>query len=459
MIKNITFIKICISILVVVVGSFLRLYKFENQVFFDWDQNRDYQVISNIAQGNITLIGPVAKGDGGFFLGPLYYYLVLPAYLLKSGDPLSLPIASIIIDISMIVSIAYLLSRRVGWRRAIIMSLIWSMSWFLIGWSRVSWNVALIPIWSLTTMVTLYDCIKYHRNQNLFILGLLAGLSWHIHASLIPIIPILIAIFFRRLSFDWKTWILSFSISLVPLLPLMIFDLRHNLLNIHLIQNYFVSNTMTSTTPILEIVHDVILKLGKNAIGIFTGEFKSIFWVGYAILFVSFWALLKKELMAKIAATLIIAVTILCIFLRDIKFPEYYLSLSYFPIVYLVSDLLISIFKNMRYVLYILIGIFLYTNIRLYSTNPGGYGYIHKIAIVKGIAKLGKPVNIRYELSSGREGGLLYLLARNNVVIEEGSSTKIVITDKVDGPVKMGQLDMSDLVKSGNFKASIVELE
>src|SRR3989344_9620897 len=38
-------------------------------------------------QGKLFLIGPVT-GLPGIFLGPFYYYLIAPFYLLSRGDPL-----------------------------------------------------------------------------------------------------------------------------------------------------------------------------------------------------------------------------------------------------------------------------------------------------------------------------------------------------------------------------------
>lgn len=459
MLKNKIFIKICISILVVVIGLFIRVYKFENQVFFDWDQNRDYGVISSIAAGNITLLGPIAKGEGGFFLGPLYYYLVLPAYLLKSGDPLSLPLTSVLIDVSMIAAIIYLLSRRIGWVKSITLSILWSFSWFLIVWSRVSWNVALIPIWTLCTMVSLYDVVKYKKNSSIMILAFLAGISWHIHASLIPLIPILVLIFFKEFKFSARVWLASLLISLVPLLPLFLFDLRHDLLNIKLIESYFTRSSVVVVASMWQIINDVIFKLGKNTVGIFSGAFTGALFIGYAVLGLSIYKLFQKDLLSKIASLIIILITILSVSLRDLNIPEYYLSVAYLPTVYLVVYAIFGIFKRNLYIIAIFLGLFLYANITKYSTNPGGYAYNQKVAVVKAIAKLNTPVNIRYELSLGREGGLVYLLSREGVVIEEGSPTKVVITDKVDMPVKLGDLMMTDLVRAGSIKAAIIVLE
>ena len=55
-----------LAAVIISLALFLRLYKIENRAPFDWDQNRDYAAISDIAGGKPVLIGPVAKGEGGF---------------------------------------------------------------------------------------------------------------------------------------------------------------------------------------------------------------------------------------------------------------------------------------------------------------------------------------------------------------------------------------------------------
>jgi hypothetical protein len=53
---------------------------------FTYDQGRDMLVWSGITRGDFKLVGPTT-GLAGIFLGPFYYYALLPGFLLKGGDP------------------------------------------------------------------------------------------------------------------------------------------------------------------------------------------------------------------------------------------------------------------------------------------------------------------------------------------------------------------------------------
>jgi len=73
-------------ILLAVVAVAIRLINFKQLLYFTWDQGRDYFAVQKIVQGDLTLIGPTT-GLHGFFLGPLWFYLGVPGYLLGQGSP------------------------------------------------------------------------------------------------------------------------------------------------------------------------------------------------------------------------------------------------------------------------------------------------------------------------------------------------------------------------------------
>ena len=71
---------------IVLIGMYLRFYKIEYIQSFGWDQGRDAWLVRDIINGKIVLNGP-RTGIGHFHLGPLWYYLLVPFYLLTNLDP------------------------------------------------------------------------------------------------------------------------------------------------------------------------------------------------------------------------------------------------------------------------------------------------------------------------------------------------------------------------------------
>lgn len=80
--------KIYFLLLAIIIGSFfVRAYRLHDLLGFYYDQGRDALVIWKLwHEGKLFLIGPVT-GLAGIFLGPFYYYLIAPFYLLGKGDP------------------------------------------------------------------------------------------------------------------------------------------------------------------------------------------------------------------------------------------------------------------------------------------------------------------------------------------------------------------------------------
>ena len=76
-------------IVFIICGAALRLYNFHNSLYFIYDQGRDALVWDKMVHGNLVLVGPTT-GLGGFFLGPLWYYVGLPVFVLSGGNPFAM---------------------------------------------------------------------------------------------------------------------------------------------------------------------------------------------------------------------------------------------------------------------------------------------------------------------------------------------------------------------------------
>ncbi len=380
---------IFLSILIIGFGLFLRLYIIENRAPFDWDQNRDYVAITGIASGKATLIGPVAKGEGGFFLGPLYYYLVTPAYLFMGGSPLALPVTSVILDVMAIVAILGLFHSIIGDHKTLVLASIWSFSWFAIEMSRISWNVALVPIWSIILLCFLTQK-KSLSITKVGLLGFLVGLSWHIHAALIPISLVV-------LLFNWKSWALGWKylVALImgyglPLIPLIVFDLRHSGLNYHLLAQMITGSTHV-TTSFPKLLEAIMLRLGKNTQSLLLGISSYNLVLGYFVTIGALLATLFSRGIYRLSG-LIIILNIIAIFaLKEIAFPEYYFAISYIPtlIIFLGT---ISYFTKNNVIILIIITLFLISqNSRKYSFEETSFSLSRKVSVAKFMRSLDTP--------------------------------------------------------------------
>src|SRR3989344_1677571 len=69
------------------VAAYLRIWHISDYMTFLGDEGRDMLVVKRmIVDGKWTLLGPTAS-VGGFFMGPIYYYFMLPFLWLWRLDP------------------------------------------------------------------------------------------------------------------------------------------------------------------------------------------------------------------------------------------------------------------------------------------------------------------------------------------------------------------------------------
>lgn len=440
-----------LSFFIVGLSLFLRLFKMANRAPFDWDQNRDYAAIAGISSGKATLIGPVAKGEGGFFLGPLYYYLATPAYLLMGSSPLALPVTSTIIDVLVVVVILGLFRKIISDYQSLAITIIWSTSWFAIEMSRISWNVALVPLWSV-----LFIWFLSQKNAlSIFkvgLLGLLTGFSWHIHAALIPISLGIIVLYYKTWAISWKHVVAIIAGYILPLIPLILFDLRHSGLNLHLLTQMFVVSSHVSTSYI-KLFAAIMLRLGKNTLGLFLGLSHYNLAVGYFTLFAAFGAAIFGKNIYRLSGIIII-VNILAVFmLRDLGFPEYYLALSYIPTLILFFGGIMYVIKQ-QFVLGLILLMLVLINISKYTLSETTFSLSRKMSVAKEIAAIGTPLDLRFAMDPGREGGIAALYKLYSGSLDESSHTKVMVTDQIGGPIILGGELATELQGYGGIRVA-----
>src|SRR5258708_24644946 len=123
-----------------VVGTFLRLYRFKSTLQFLGDQGRDALVVLHIIQDHHpVLIGPVTS-TGNIYLGPLYYYMMVPFLWLTYPSPIGPAYAIAILAIITLFLTYHLGKEMVGEEAAVVATGFMALSATAITFSRFSWN-------------------------------------------------------------------------------------------------------------------------------------------------------------------------------------------------------------------------------------------------------------------------------------------------------------------------------
>ena len=104
--------KIFLTI-IIIIGIVLRLLPILNNNFpLTYDIGRDLLELKRITEtGDLPLIGPTT-GLRGLFYGPWWYYMLLPAFYVSSGNPKGVELFLVLIGLLTIL-IGFLLGKKI----------------------------------------------------------------------------------------------------------------------------------------------------------------------------------------------------------------------------------------------------------------------------------------------------------------------------------------------------------
>jgi 4-amino-4-deoxy-L-arabinose transferase-like glycosyltransferase len=179
--------------IILLVFFFLRFYLIEQRTVFNWDQARDAQTVSQILSGKLTLIGPRVLGPDKFFLGPYFYYLLAPFYLVSKGSPLAMILFLVCYNAIFVISFWLIVKKLFSSKIALFALALWAVNPSFVSNDIISWNPVLVP---LIVIITWYWCwLAQNQEKNKFawpLLGFTLGLGVNFHFQIIFLIPFVI---------------------------------------------------------------------------------------------------------------------------------------------------------------------------------------------------------------------------------------------------------------------------
>ena len=214
---------------ILLLASFLRLFRLKDLLGFWFDQGRDALVIWDfIHKGKFFLIGPTT-GIEGVFRGPWYYWLITPFYYLGKGNPVW-PTVFLVLTSIVAIFVLYKLGKRIGGEKVGLLALtIATLSTYVIGSSR--WLSNPTPM-LLISVLLVWAAFKFIEKKiwALPLIGFLIGMAMNFGSAMeIWYIPAILLIFIlkRKCLPNFKIIILSVLMFLLSFLPQMIFEMRH----------------------------------------------------------------------------------------------------------------------------------------------------------------------------------------------------------------------------------------
>lgn len=206
-------------------------------IHYDVDIARDFLVLKEIIQTHsLTLIGPHSGVVGGVFHGPLWYYINLPAFFITKGDPVLMGWFWWGLSILALIIFWVVTKKLFNQTVAILATLLYSAN------SIINPTVGLKQFFNpygsvVLSPVFFYFFIKYIETKKPKYLALtLLTIGCLIQFQLAFGVPILILttlfliyfLFTKKLLRHW----VFYPVIILPLSTFIIFELRHNFLQI-----------------------------------------------------------------------------------------------------------------------------------------------------------------------------------------------------------------------------------
>lgn len=226
---------------IILVGAFLRMFRLPEYVIFLGDEGRDAIAVYNILHGHLTLLGPTAS-VGGFFLGPIYYYLMAPFFFLSHYHPAGPGYMVAFFGLATIYLIYWLGKNFFNEKVGLISAFLYSIAPIIIFYSRSSWNPNVLPFFTLASLIMVYKALERNSKLLFILTGFLLGICLQLHylATFLGVSVFLyvlvnlwqvrknLAEFFQKFFYTNCLMFLGF---LVGFAPFLLFEARHGFQN------------------------------------------------------------------------------------------------------------------------------------------------------------------------------------------------------------------------------------
>jgi hypothetical protein len=219
--------------LIILLGAFLRLYHFSDWLHFELDQSRDAKVIDLALEegiGNLPLLGP--KAAGSFLrLGPAFYYFQYLSALVFGATPSGMAMIMAIFGIGAIPLFYFLVKRYFANKLSLALTFLFSISLFLIMYSRFSWNPNALPFFVLLTFLAMLRSVDPEEPRKkwwLVVFFASLAIATQLHFLAFVALPVIAFFFFlaRLPKVRWYFWVIGISAVLLLYLPLILNDIK-----------------------------------------------------------------------------------------------------------------------------------------------------------------------------------------------------------------------------------------
>lgn len=255
-----------------ILGAVLRFWNLENSQQFLGDQGRDSLVVSRMfTEGDLVFLGPVTS-IGNMYLGPAYYYFMLPFLWLSYPSPMGPIYAVALLGVITIPVLFKVGAELLNKRSALIATFFYTFAPSVVEFTRFSWNPNPAPIVTLFLILGIYRAIK--RDPKYWVLAFaMMGLLLQLHyvtllmggvIGLFWLMELIKLFHSKKSASRFLEYSLFSGVVLIASgIPLILFDWKHDWRNVSALKNIFIKEEAFSveSATYLEIIRNFFIDL------------------------------------------------------------------------------------------------------------------------------------------------------------------------------------------------------
>ncbi len=272
-------------------------YSIFGDKYFNTDIARHFLLVEDaVNKSYLPLIGARSGGIPGTFFGPLWIYLNIPVFQFFNGNPAAIMSFWYILVLLTVILTALLAYKVFGWQSALVSGAIFLYYGvnFSMGFTSSFLSVILSPV----IFYLIYRFWQDKRLSQLLLLIFFNGLMLQFQPAFGIILLAMNTVCIIYLLFKFKKlhYLLSYLVLVIPLATYIVFELRHNFLEISSLLKFLFQNQ-----PHASSINFVSLVL--NRFGGFMGRLNLLenpsVWIGWAFIVLNIYIFIKAYLMPK----------------------------------------------------------------------------------------------------------------------------------------------------------------
>lgn len=251
--------KYLFYILIIIFFIAIRSLHFTESLNFSFDQGHEFAHILELWKNKqITLVGPkssVSAENKSLLQGSIIYYSTLVFALLGKFDPIVSSYIFMIFSSLGIIPLYSGMKKLANQKAALLMVVLYTLLPIFIDFTRFFFGPNfLIPLSTILIYLMGLHKIK-HKNIYLFLIFVYTGILMQFHYQLAVVLFILFVYYSFIKRFNIKSILIMIGGFCVGFSPMILFELKNQFYNLHVIRDYLFSSKPRSGHPFQIIPH------------------------------------------------------------------------------------------------------------------------------------------------------------------------------------------------------------